>query len=120
MRRPPPSPAARRPTLLSRRLDRGPSMFNKVDVDGRYAVVTGGARWIGRAIAKSLFFRGRLWPSGIAIVRSSTEPQWSLKAGPDHGSRRRRSRLSKLEEMRDEPASGLENKRRISRVSCRP
>ena len=56
MRRPPPYPAARRPTLLSRRLDRGPSMFNKVDVDGRYAVVTGGARWIGRAIAKSLFF----------------------------------------------------------------
>ena len=37
-------------------------MSNEVDVDGRYAVVTGGARWIGRAIAE------RFLDSGLVVA----------------------------------------------------
>ena len=50
-------------------------MSNKVDVDGRYAVVTGGARWIGRAIAERFLDSGSavaIWDRNRPLVARTT------------------------------------------------
>src|SRR6185295_3913217 len=71
------STARSRPRRLSEVSYRGPDMANRIDLDGRFAVVTGGAQGIGRAITE------RFLDSGATVAIWDRDARLGAKVAQD-------------------------------------